>query len=190
LPAGIDFLVDFNRDGKADLVFMNFDDGYWITNIYVLNDARWKRVTGPFGPRLFPLYTRFTNVPNTKPVTPPPNRHPTAPDLSNATPAASGMLTEWRWVSSDGAPSPYFNLQLSLLSPTRNLVACTTNYWYDSARLVLNDAAGRTVRRLSHDEIAFIDPILRDAVLKKQTVRVYGARSPDHCSPELVFVEP
>lgn len=189
LPAGIDSLVDLNRDGKANLVFMNFDDGYWITNIYALNDARWKRVTGRFGPRSFPLYTRFTGVANSKAVIPPPNRHPTAPDLSNMTPAASGTLTRWRWVSS-GPASPYFDLQLSLLSPTGKPILCTTNYWYDSARLVLNDPAGRTVRRLSQEDSEFTEPILRDAVLKKQMVRVYGARSPDHCSPELVWVEP
>jgi hypothetical protein len=83
-----------------------------------------------------------------------------------------------------------FDLQLSLLNPTRKLVECTTNYWYDYDRLVLNDAAGRSVRRLNHDEIGLVDPILRDAVLKKQTVSVYDNRSPDHCSPEMVWVEP
>src|SRR5205085_526170 len=35
--AGIDSLVDVNRDGKADLVYMNFDDGFWITNIYAVD---------------------------------------------------------------------------------------------------------------------------------------------------------
>jgi hypothetical protein len=190
LPAGIDSLVDFNRDGKADLVFMNFNDGYWITNIYSLNDGRWKRVTGHFGPRSFPLYTRFTNAPNTRAVTPPPNRHPTAPDLSNAIPAVSGTMIEWKWIPAGVGASPYLDLQLSLLDPTGKTVLCTTNYWYDSARLVLNNAAGRTARRLSQDERVVVDPILRDAVLKKHRVHLYGSRSPDHCSPELIWVEP
>jgi hypothetical protein len=188
LRAGIDSLVDFNRDGRADLVFMNFNDGYWITNMYTLTDARWKRLVGRFGSRSFPLYTRFTNVANTRAVVPPPNRHPTAPDLSNATPSASGTMTEWKWIPAEGG-SPYLNLQLSLLGPAGKAVVCTTNYWYGSRRLVLNNADGRTARRLSQDERALVDSILRDVVLKKHTVRVYGNRTPDQCSPELVWVE-
>lgn len=30
---GIDFLFDMDKDGKAELVYMNFDGDYWITNI-------------------------------------------------------------------------------------------------------------------------------------------------------------
>ncbi|HKC85713.1 MAG TPA: hypothetical protein VKG02_07060, partial [Blastocatellia bacterium] len=28
---GITDLVDLDRDGRAELIYMNFDDGYWIT---------------------------------------------------------------------------------------------------------------------------------------------------------------
>ena len=74
-------LADFDGDGRADLLFMVFDDGYWITNLYRVRDARWSRVEGRFAGFSFPAYTRFTNRPNHRPVRPAPGRSPRAPDL-------------------------------------------------------------------------------------------------------------
>jgi hypothetical protein len=46
---GITDLVDLNIDGRAELIYMNFDDGYWITNLYEVRAARWRRVRGSYG---------------------------------------------------------------------------------------------------------------------------------------------
>ncbi len=80
-PDGILDVADLNRDGRAELVHMVFDDGYWITNIYRVRDSRWSRVKGSFAGLRFPLYTRFTIRPNHKPTQPARGRKPIAVDL-------------------------------------------------------------------------------------------------------------
>jgi len=182
---GIDSLVDLNRDGKADFIFMNFSDGYWITNIYELENARWNRVQGRLGSHSFPLYTRFTNRANKVAVTPPSSRHPIAPDLSSLKPVVSGTLSGWKWVQANS--SSFFNLQLSITDAAGKVSVCTTEYWYDSARLVIDGAEGRTIRLVSKSESPSLDPMLQQIVSARRTVRLYGKRAPDHCSPELIW---
>ena len=80
-PSDIFDLTDLDGDGRAELLFMVYDDGYWITNLYRVRDARWSRVAGRFAGLGFPAYTRFTRRPNHRPVRPAPGRHPRAPDL-------------------------------------------------------------------------------------------------------------
>ena len=41
---GIYDLVDLDGDRRAELVYMNFDDGYWVTNLYEAEAGRWRRV--------------------------------------------------------------------------------------------------------------------------------------------------
>ncbi|MDI8799971.1 hypothetical protein MJM59_32150, partial [Salmonella enterica subsp. enterica serovar Montevideo] len=36
-------------NGRTQLLDMQFDSGYWITNLYQVKDARWQRVHGWFG---------------------------------------------------------------------------------------------------------------------------------------------
>jgi hypothetical protein len=74
-------LADLDGDRRAELVHMVFDDGYWITNLYRVRESRWSRVTGRFANLRFPLYTRFTNQPNHRPVKPARGRNPVAPNL-------------------------------------------------------------------------------------------------------------
>lgn len=74
-------LTDLDGDGRAELLYMVYDDGYWITELYRPREARWERVAGRFAGFTFPLYTRFTNRPNHTPVRPAPGREPRAPDL-------------------------------------------------------------------------------------------------------------
>jgi hypothetical protein len=70
---------------------MVYDDGYWITNLYRVRDARWSRVEGRFAGLSFPAYTRFTRRPNHRPVRPAPGRNPRAPDLLKENSAAAGV---------------------------------------------------------------------------------------------------
>lgn len=80
-PDGILDVGDLDRDGRAELVHMVFDEGYWITNIYRIRESRWSLVKGRFANLNFPLYTRFTLRPNHKPVQPGRGRRPFAPNL-------------------------------------------------------------------------------------------------------------
>lgn len=80
-PRDIFDLTDLDGDGRAELLYMVFDDGYWVTNLYRVRDARWGRVAGRFAGLSFPAYTRFTRRPNHRPVRPAPGRNPSAPDL-------------------------------------------------------------------------------------------------------------
>jgi hypothetical protein len=45
---GIRDLVDINHDGNGELIYMNFDDGYWITSLYSANKGRWEKIQGQF----------------------------------------------------------------------------------------------------------------------------------------------
>lgn len=83
-------LTDLDGDGRAELLYMVFDDGYWITNLYRPRDARWGRVEGRFAGLTFPAYTRFTDRPNHRPVRPAPGRNPRAPDLLDEDEGAAG----------------------------------------------------------------------------------------------------
>jgi hypothetical protein len=80
-PDRIFDLADMDGDGRAELLFMNYDDGYWVTNLYRVRESRWSRVEGRFSGLSFPLYTRFTRRPNHRPVRPARGRKPVAPDL-------------------------------------------------------------------------------------------------------------
>jgi len=80
-PDGVVDVADLDGDGRAELVHMVFDDGYWITNVYRVREARWSLVTGRFAGFRFPLYTRFTIGPNHKPAKPARGRNPVEPSL-------------------------------------------------------------------------------------------------------------
>jgi len=80
-PRDIFDVADFDGDGRAELLYMNYSDGYWITNLYRVRDSRWSRIEGRFAGLRLPLHTRFTNRPNHRPVRPAPGRDPVAPDL-------------------------------------------------------------------------------------------------------------
>lgn len=177
---GVDALVDLNRDGIADLIFMNFDDGYWITNVYTLDGARWTRIKGPFANREFPLFTRFTDLPNKVPEKPAATRSPYAPDLSNKTSVVDGRLI------GHFRPDEY-NLRLTIRTVDGNPMVCTPNYWYDSARLVVDLPSGRRVRRLSYEDRGRTDPLLDEVVKGAYPVKLYGERYRDKCAPELLW---
>jgi len=139
---GIPDLVDMDNDGKAELIYMNFDEGYWITSIYKAANGRWERVTGHFGRRNYPLYTRFTFRPNHKPIAPKVGRHPYTSDLSNLLPKLRGHLLSYE-VPEQGDPT----LWLSTESGKRAL--CKPNAWYDSFAVLVEDQAGRRIATIS-----------------------------------------
>jgi hypothetical protein len=102
----IDHLIDFVGDGRPAFVLQSFDDGYWVTSLYVLDKGRWSLAHGRYGGRSFPLYTRFTNRPNTKPTTPSRGRHPREGDYSTGDFGPAGLrIADLHWSDEDGAMS-------------------------------------------------------------------------------------
>ncbi|HJQ30698.1 MAG TPA: hypothetical protein VJ866_00885 [Pyrinomonadaceae bacterium] len=175
-------LVDLDRDGRAELIYMNFDDGYWITNLYEVAGARWRRVRGRHSARSYPLYTRFTNRPNRKPTTPKRGRHPFAPDLSNDAPVLRGRLLSYQWAD----VSVSEDITLTLEDARGEKVQSRPVSWYSSFALVLDSEEGRRIISLSAGEEAF-KAALDEVVKKRCAVALYGRRRPDASSPEILW---
>ena len=182
LPQGIDALVDMNHDGKAELIYMNFNDGYWITNIYRCQNAHWHRVQGQFGKREYPLFTRFTNRQNRKAITPRADRHPFAPDLSNDNPLLTGHLSSFSIPEGWGT-----DVELSLVDSKGSNIKCTPAYWYGSVRVVLDLSTGRQIIDLSRENKKNASLALDKIISRNMNVSLYGKRYPDKCSPEIVW---
>lgn len=80
---GVDDLLDLQGNGRTQLLDMQFDSGYWITNLYQVKDARWQRVHGWFGRLGYPALTRFNHYPGRKLIIKPiAGRNPQTDDLS------------------------------------------------------------------------------------------------------------
>ena len=179
---GIQDLVDLDGDRRAELVYMNFNEGYWVTNLYEAEGGRWRRVKGRHATRSYPLYTRFTNRPNRRPTMPRAWRNPFAPDLSNAAPVLSGTLSSYEWA--DIQQSEDVKL---LVSTVGSEVACSPVSWYGSFGLVTDTPQGREVVTAYGNE-ARVKELLSQAVRNKTMVIVYGKRRHDSCSPEWVWL--
>jgi hypothetical protein len=180
---GIYDLRDVDGDGRAELLYMNFNDGYWITNFYTVRDARWRRIKGRFGGREFPLHTRFTNRPNHRAVRPAPGRRPFAPDLSNDAPQARGQLRSYRWADVNGSE----DVELVFETSAGREVKCQPVSWYASFAVVLDEAKGRKIFSLAgtaENVKASLDKIAAG----RYDVSLYGQRRPEGCSPELLWV--
>jgi hypothetical protein len=182
LANGIDALVDMDRDGKAELVYMNFNDGYWITNIYRSENARWHRIQGQFAGKEYPLFTRFTSRPNREAVLPRPDKHPFAPDLSTDTPLLAGQLLSFKIPEKKGT-----DVELNVLTSDGSHVVCTPAYWYGSVRVVLDGPGGRQISDLSRENRENVSPILNKIISEKLRVLFYGKRYRDRCSPEILW---
>lgn len=188
LPTGIQSLVDMDRDGHTELIYMNYDDGYWITNVYKAEKARWHRIKGNFSGKHYPLFTRFTNRPNFKAVTPKPNKHPFAPDLSNATALLVGYLQSFNIPNvTEVIGLTRRDVALNVQTNEGSLIKCTPAYWFGSARLVLDSKRGRNITFLSYENKEEASAILNKIIAKGLTVFLYGKRYADRCSPEIIW---
>lgn len=179
---GIFDLLDIDRDGRAELLYMNFDDGYWVTTLYEAEGGRWRRVEGAHGRRTYPLYTRFTNRPNRRPTVPQSGRKPFTPDLSNAAPAVRGTLASYEWAD----VSQSENIKL-FVNADSGRVACSPVAWFGSFGVVADSAEGREVVTVYGNEEA-AKALLEAAVQAKSAVTLYGRRSAEGCSPEWVWL--
>lgn len=180
---GIFDLRDLNRDGRAELIYMNHDDGYWITNLYTATNARWRRIEGRFGALAFPLHTRFTNRPNRRAVRPAPGRHPFAPDLSNVEPHLRGRLLSYRWANVAQSE----DIELNFETREGRLVKCQPVSWYASFTVVVDDVEARKIFTLSGGEERF-QPSLENLIARRSEVALYGRREREGCRPETLWV--
>lgn len=178
-------LVDMDGDGKAELVHMTFDDGYWITDLYKARNARWGHVAGTFRGRRFPLYTRFTRRPNRKATTPMPGRHPFGPNLSNASPLLSGRLLSYKWQGGDDAET----IGLIVKTETRKTITCSPDPWYSSFAIVVDNDKGREIVSLGAPAES-IKSLLSEIIGKRYRIRLFGQRWANSCSPEILWASP
>lgn len=182
---GFSDLVDMNADGKAELIYMNFDDGYWITTLYRASNGRWERVTGSFRGRRFPLYSRFTRRPNHRATTPMAGRHPFGPNLSNASPLLGGRLLSFKWQGPDDAEA----IELTVKSARGTTVTCNPDTWHSSFAVVVDDETGREIASLGAPHAAF-KSLLNEVVAKRYRVSLFGQRRFNECSPEILWASP
>ncbi|HJR08027.1 MAG TPA: hypothetical protein VJ842_12265 [Pyrinomonadaceae bacterium] len=181
---GIFDLRDMNGDGRAELIYMNFDDGYWITNIYTATNARWRKVKGRFGARTYPLYTRFTNRPNRRATVPRAGRHPFAPDLSNNAANLRGRLVSYRWAK----VSQSEDIELVIETTARRQVICRPISWYSSFAVVKDDARGREIFSFAGSE-EDMKRALDEIVAGRYEVSLSGQRKAEGCQPEVLWAQ-
>ncbi|MBV9926190.1 MAG: hypothetical protein JOZ96_14315 [Acidobacteria bacterium] len=179
---GVFDLLDLDRDGRAELLYMNFDDGYWVTTLYEVEGGHWRHVVGAHGRRTYPLYTRFTNRPNRRPVAPKPGRKPFTPDLSNDAPALRGTLASYEWA--DVSQSEDIKL---VIDENGRRVTCSPVSWFGSFGVVSDSDEGREVVTVYGNEEA-AQELLKAAVQAKSAVTLYGRRSAERCSPEWLWL--
>lgn len=168
-------LVDLDRNGRAELIYMNFDDGYWITTVYEVRNARWQRLVGRHSNRTYPIYTRFTFKENHRPTAPKRGRHPFTPDLSNSAPRLTGRLISYKE-----------DLSLIIQDPRGKPLTLKPVVWYDSFTVVLDTSAGRQIVSMSAEEEA-LKSLLDKIISEKYKVSFFGNRDPDTSSPELLW---
>ncbi len=183
--AGISDIVDMNGDGKAELIYMNHDDGYWITTLYTGANGRWKRLQGRFGKRDYPLFTRFTVQPNHQAIKPVPGTNPYVPDLSNTVPQVEGKLLSYRWAN----VSQSEDIELVIKTRNGDQQSCKPASWYSTFAVVVDAAEGRQIASLGASEQA-VKILLDDIIANKYQVDFFGQRRSNQCTPELLWARP
>lgn len=180
---GVFDLRDLDGDGRAELIYMNHSDGYWITNLYTATNARWQRVAGRFGTRAYPLYTRFTNRPNRRAVKPAAGRRPFAPDLSNDAPRLRGQLRSYAWANVAQSE----DIELNFETGEGQQVKCQPVSWHGSFTVVVDSARERKIFTLARME-ENVKTSLDEIVAGRYDMSLYGQRNAENCSPETLWV--
>jgi hypothetical protein len=175
-------VVDLNQDGHAEIIYMSHSEGYWVTTLYEINNARWKRIAGKFAERSYPLYTRFTNRANRVAVTPKAGRHPMIDDLSNVTPKFSGLLTSYKWADVNSSE----DISMRVKTAEGKVIVCNLASWYSSFSVVIDNAQGRRIVSMSADEKTF-KAMLDEVVKNKYEVSFFAQRGNEKTSPEILW---
>ena len=179
---GIFDVVDLDSDDHAEIIYMNHSNGYWVTSIYEINNARWKRMNGKHAERNFPLYTRFTNKPNRVAVTPKAGKKPTSDDLSNDVPKITGQLTSYKWADVSGSEDILLNVKTR---DGKKMIASPVS-WYSSFSVIIDTTEGRRIFSMSAVEKTF-KAALNEVVKNKYDVSFFGQRGFGKPSPEIMW---
>lgn len=175
-------VVDLDRNGQAEIIYMNFSAGYWATNIYEIHHARWKRVVGKHAERSYPLYTRFTSRPNRVPVAPKAGKQPVSDDLSNDVPKNAGALESYRWANINSSE----DILLNLKTDSGKKIECSPASWYSTFTLAIDKAEGRRIVSLGAPE-RIVKAALDEIVSNKYRVKIFGQRGNEKDSPEMLW---
>jgi hypothetical protein len=178
---GIPDLIDLDRDGRAELIFMSYEQGYWITQLYKAQNARWQKVTGLFAQQRFPLYTRFSERPNRQAVQPPGKLQFGVPQLSNNHPTFVGQLTSYQWANVDQSE----DILLNLKAENGKSQSCRPLSWYSTFTVMLDHESGRQIAVLSQQTA--MQSLLDEAIKHKYAVKLFGERDSKVCRPELLW---
>lgn len=167
-------LRDLNHDGKADLIEMDVHDGYWSTNIYQINDGRWQRVNGKFMTRRYPLYTRYTDRPNNKSVTPRKAIARSVRDFSNSKPSIIG--DGWS-ITTEHASNPK--------QAKARWLRCYTD---EAIIITLESKEGRTIYT-SYANATTLRDLQDTATTEQSKVQLFGLVNARKCGPKSVWLE-
>jgi hypothetical protein len=178
---GLPDLLDLNRDGKAELVYMHYQQGVWITDLYLANNGFWKPVSGPFAGKTYPLYTRFTQRPNRRPVAAP-NPRPFRPNFSTSLLVFEGQLNSLSWANVAQSE----NITLSLTAKDKPALQCQPDSWSSTFTTVIDNKQGRQIASLDTPEV--VQKRLEELTRTPHQLKVFGKRSPERCSPEILWV--
>ena len=168
-------LLDTNRNKKAELVYMTFNDGYWITQLYEAQHGTWKILNNTVS-YTYPLYTRFTNKPNHKATIPLANRHPYLPKLNTDQVRYSGRLVDVKWA--DIWQSDPIRLTLKQGQQT---IHCQSNDLFvqritkQGTEIMSVFAQAEAVKQRLHD-----------IQQQQDNIELYGERERGQCSPALL----
>ena len=162
-------LVDIDKDGRAELLYMNFDDGYWITDFYKVTNARWQKVQGKLGSRSYPLYTRFTNRENHKPTFPKKGRNPFSPDLSSDISSIKGKLFSYNWANANQSE----DISLNITQRNGKKFSVSPASLYSIFSVVIDTKEGRKIVSLSATEES-MKAVLDEIIAKDYLIEFYG----------------
>jgi hypothetical protein len=179
---GIDELLDIDGDGKAELIRMDFDGGYWVTSAYRAKDGRWATASGACGGYRFPLFTRFTDRPNRIGVTPRTGILPWSPDLANSTAAVHGRLLAYRWANVGRSE----DIELRIGTVAGDRIVAAPSSWHATFCVVIDDKGGRRMALLSSGE-QIVREMLNEVTAQAYGVALYGQRRRGQASPELLW---
>lgn len=178
---GVADLLDLNQDGRAELLYMSYGNGFWATQLYSAQETHWLEVVGPFLKRKYPLYTRFTYRPQHQALAKPPVLGPVLSRLDNHHLQFSGTLTDFKWAD----VSVSENIQLSLMSEKGQISSCEPSAWHSTFSVVLDGSQGRQMANLSQPEA--VKHLLQQIQRQALPIQLFGQRGNEGCRPELLW---
>jgi len=187
-------IVDLDRDGRAELIATHYDnddgkdkwDGYFITDIYKVEDAHWRRLS-LYENYSFPVYAHWSSESNEEdliriPENLAPGRHPAAPDLSMTLPVESGRIMD---VNRQENGLVSFKVRTSKGDLVRTFRELWDKCYQNNFVLIIDTKEKRQIIALPEDRKE-IDLDLQ--IVKYRNASLYGNCAPGKLSPNLIWI--